>query len=137
MKYATINADGRATGFCDDAVSEPPAGAIPLTDEQYADWLGHEHTRRWDGEALVVTDPPPAGIPASVSARQARLALLAAGRLDDVGAHLSDPAHRASQIEWEYATVIERTSPLVSTIGGALGWTDAEIDALFSDAAGR
>ena len=98
---------------------------------------------RWDEAAsswmppLVVTPDPavPNGVPASVTARQARLALLGAGLLDDVEAMLADPAHRATRIEWEYATQVERVSPLVDSIGGALGLTSEQIDALFRQAA--
>ena len=79
---------------------------------------------------------PPAGIvvPASVSARQARLALLAAGLLDQVEAAVAT-AGGSVRIEWEYATVNERASPLLAAIAGALGLTDAQVDALFIAAA--
>lgn len=80
--------------------------------------------------------PPPAPPVTQVSMRQARLALLAADLLDDVEAMMTQ-ADRAVQIEWEYATVVDRNSPLVVAIGAALGLTDAQIDALFADAATR
>lgn len=73
---------------------------------------------------------------ASVTMRQARLALLTANRLDDVEAAVAQ-AERSVQIEWEYATVVERVSPLVTALGAALGLDDAAIDALFGDAATR
>lgn len=79
--------------------------------------------------------PPPPPI-TQVSMRQARLALLSAGLLDDVEAAIAQ-ADRAVQIEWEYATVVDRASPLVEAIGTALGLTDVQIDALFADAAAR
>lgn len=100
-----------------------------------------DDTLQVDAEARVVRRPwlvqpaPPPPVPPSVTARQARLALLAAGLLDDVETMLADPARRATQIEWEYATVVERASPLVEAIGGALGLTAAEIDDLFRVAA--
>ncbi|MFM9829724.1 MAG: hypothetical protein ACKVOB_13445 [Sphingomonas sp.] len=75
-----------------------------------------------------------------VSMRQARLALLGAGLLDDVEAAINgiaDAAARtAAQIDWEYATEVRRVSPLVASLGPALGLTDAQIDALFVAAAG-
>jgi hypothetical protein len=78
-------------------------------------------------------EPPPV---TQVSMRQARLALLAADLLDDVEVMMSE-ADRAVRIEWEYATVVDRNSPLVAAIGSALGLTDEQIDALFADAATR
>lgn len=78
--------------------------------------------------------PPPAPPVTQVTMRQARLALLAADLLDDVEAMMTQ-ADRAVQIEWEYATVVDRASPLVASISSSLGLSDAEIDALFVNAA--
>lgn len=77
---------------------------------------------------------PDLGPVTRVTMRQARLALLAAGRLDDVDAAVAQ-APRAVQIEWEYATTVERASPLVAAIGAGLSLDDAAIDALFEAAA--
>ena len=38
-------------------------------------------------------------------------------------------------IEWEYATVVERTSPWVEALRPALGMTEQELDNLFVSAA--
>ena len=90
--------------------------------------------------SIIRIDPSlvPVVIPASVTARQARLALLQIGKLDAVSAALAaipDPAQRtAAQIEWEYATVIERNSPLVQSLAAGLGLTAPAIDALFEAA---
>jgi len=77
--------------------------------------------------------PPPPPVP-SVSPRQARLALLAAGLLDQVQAAV-DAAGGATKITWEYATEFLRTDPLIASIGEALGLTDEQIDVLFRYAA--
>lgn len=64
-----------------------------------------------------------------VTMRQARLALLAAGLLDEVDAIVSqDPA---AKIEWEYATTVERSHPLIAL----LNLEDEVIDQLFELAA--
>ena len=80
-------------------------------------------------------DPPPVEVPASVTMRQARLALLHAGLLDDVEAALAaipdDTARRAAQIEWEYAQDVERDSPWVQQLATALGLDAAMLDELF------
>lgn len=81
----------------------------------------------------------PAPVPSKVSMRQARLALLGADILDDVEAafeSLEDPLERkAAKIEWEYATEVQRTSPLIESLGPLLGLTEAQIDGLFHQAA--
>lgn len=72
-----------------------------------------------------------------VSMRQARLALLAAGKLNDVSAviaGLPEPLKTRAQIEWEYASVVRRDGPMLRLLQPALGWTDAEIDQLFISA---
>ena len=92
----------------------------------------------WDGEILAAPPPEPAAIPAAVTMRQARLALLGAGLLDDVDAAidgLPSPQKEAARIEWEYATEVQRSSGLVPTMGAALGLDDAALDALFIEAA--
>ena len=71
---------------------------------------------------------------APVTPRQARLALNAAGLLDQVNTALN-AAGGASLITWEYASQIQRTDPLIASIGTALGLTQAQIDALFIAAA--
>lgn len=77
--------------------------------------------------------PPPAPPVTQVTMRQARLALLAADLLDDVEAAITQ-ADRAVKIEWEYATVVDRASPLVVAIGSSLGLDDSAIDTLFQAA---
>lgn len=77
-------------------------------------------------------------VPQSVSMRQARLALLNAGLLDDVEAAIitmDEPQRTQTQIEWEYAQIVERDNALVAALGPKLGLDDAAIDSLFSMAA--
>ena len=75
------------------------------------------------------------GVPFSVTMRQARLALLAAGLLDDVEAAIAaipDPVQRkAAQITWEFSGEVQRKNGLVSQLAPSLGMTEAQIDALF------
>ena len=73
---------------------------------------------------------PPPVVPASLTMRQARLALLDAGLLDAVQAGVS-AMPQSAQIEWEFAATVDRASPLVSTLSAALGLDDAALDALF------
>ena len=73
-------------------------------------------------------------VPQQVTMRQARLALLSAGLLDDVEAVIS-AAGRAAQLEWEYAAVVERSNPAVAIVQQQKALTDAQIDDLFREAA--
>jgi hypothetical protein len=66
----------------------------------------------------------------SVSPRQARLALLAAGILDQVEKAIAD-SDRATQIAWDFTTEISRDDPGVASIGSALKLTPDQIDVLF------
>ena len=73
----------------------------------------------------------------SISPRQARLALLQAGLLSQVGPainSLESPAKETAQIEWEYATSIERSSEWINQLGGALGLDENGLDDLFKTA---
>ena len=90
----------------------------------------------WDGSALSAPAAPPAvvTVPASVTMRQARLALLGAGLLDTVQIAIAG-AGPAAAIEWEYAGDVQRAAGLVPAMATALGMTDAQIDALFIAAA--
>lgn len=90
----------------------------------YLQWLG-------DGNMPLPADPIVIPVPTSLTMRQARLALLAAGLLDTVQAGvLAMP--QSAQIEWEFATTVERASPLVTTLAASLSLDDAALDALFT-----
>ncbi|SDZ71311.1 hypothetical protein SAMN05518854_11777 [Variovorax sp. YR266] len=76
-------------------------------------------------------------VPFSVTRRQGRLALLAAGKLSlvaDAIAALPSPEREAAEIEWD-ASTYERASPFLAQLGTAIGLDDAALDALFIQAA--
>ena len=77
-------------------------------------------------------------VPQKVTMRQARLALLGAGLLDDVEAAIAalpSPQKEAARIEWEYSQEVQRHNGFVSVLAPALGLTDEQTDALFVEAA--
>lgn len=91
-------------------------------------------------EAEWVPPPaPPAPVITSVTMRQARLALLGAGLLDDVDAAIqaiTDPVQRkAAEIEWEYAQTVDRDSAFTQQLAGGLNLTAEQLDSLFTQAA--
>jgi hypothetical protein len=61
--------------------------------------------------------------------RQARLALLNAGLLDDVNTLLADD--QEALINWEFASHVYRSDRLVGQLQSALGMADNQIDGLF------
>ena len=70
--------------------------------------------------------------------RQARLALLGAGKLAAVDAAIDampEPQKSAARIEWEYAAEVRRDNDFIAWLAPALGMTDAQVDALFVAAA--
>ena len=73
-------------------------------------------------------------VPQQVSMRQARLALLSVGLLDDVEIVIA-AAGREAQLEWEYAAVVERSNPAVAAVQQQQALTDTYIDDLFREAA--
>lgn len=73
-------------------------------------------------------------VPQQVTMRQARLALLNAGLLDDVELVIA-AAGREAQQEWEYAAVVDRSNPAVAAVQQQKALTDAQIDDLFREAA--
>lgn len=85
------------------------------------------------------TAPPAVIVPQRITARQAQLALLSAGLLDDVEAIIEAlPANVRSQvrIEWDRATHVERGSTVTQMVATALGLTATQVDDLFVAAAG-
>lgn len=89
-------------------------------------------------DARVAMLFPPAPLP-NLTMRKFRLGLLSAGLLDDVNAALAalpEPDRSVAKVEFEYAGEVVRTDPWVAALAGALGLMDAEIDALWTWAAG-
>ena len=72
-------------------------------------------------------------VPQQVTMRQARLALLSAGLLDDVEMVIS-AAGRVAQLEWEYAAVVDRSNPAIAAVQQQESLTDAQIDDMFLEA---
>jgi hypothetical protein len=127
-----LTSSGSITRLADGAGIPPDAAN---TDYQaYLKWVA-------DGNTPEPYVAPPVPVPTVVTMRQARLALLAIGKLSAVDAAIASiepiEQRQAIQIEWEYAATVDRTSPWVAGIAPALGLSDADLDALFVFAAGQ
>ncbi|SDY39748.1 hypothetical protein [Nitrosomonas sp. Nm58] len=83
-------------------------------------------------------EAPQPEVPQSVTMRQARLALLNIGKLNDVDAALAsipdETQRKAAQIEWEYALEVQRNYGLVQQIASSLGLDNKTLDNLFIEA---
>lgn len=87
--------------------------------------------------APIVIDTRP--VPAAVTMRQARLALLQAGKLNAVNAAIASMPGvqgEAARIEWEFSNEVQRAQPLVAALAPVLGMTSSQLDQLFITAAG-
>lgn len=102
---------------------------LPLTTDQYSTVELHI------GSLEPVPDKVVTGnVPQEVSMRQAKLALLQFGILQQVNtaiASMPGVQGEAARIEWEYATAVKRNAPLVTQIAGAFGLSDEQLDNLF------
>lgn len=79
---------------------------------------------------------PPSPKVSSTTARQMRLELLARGLLPEVESAVKTMGAEV-QIEWEYATVIERGNVFVAAMAQHFGMSEADVDAVFEQAALR
>lgn len=162
--YAKV-VDGAVTAYpytLADLKRDWPETSFPPSPRQMDDEWGVVAVERVDapeaGEGEVAEESTPIGppwsqvwtvraktpeelavpVPLVVTMRQARLALLAAGLMDDAEAALDalpSPQKEAARIEWEYATEVRRDWPFVALVATALGLTPEQVDALFIAAA--
>jgi hypothetical protein len=102
-------------------------------DEHNTDYQAYLNWRS-EGNTPEPEDVPAPAIPSIVSMRQARLALLQSGLLSTVSAAIA-AGGEADQIEWEYATEVNRNQPLVQNMKAGLNLSDADLDNLFTLAA--
>ena len=82
-------------------------------------------------------EPPLDDVPQVVTRFQARAALHLAGLLTTVESLMTDPqTDMLARLAWQDAQEFRRQSPTMLSMAATLGLTDAQLDALFTTAAG-
>lgn len=141
MRYVTYDENGQLMGAFMQDLQPGDAGHYieVLDDAVYRNWLGYQANAARDGLELLPALPAPKIIPDRVTRRQARQALLLAGKLSAVQPAIdaiADPIQRGlAQIEWDDSQDFERKRPLLVAIGTAIGLGSDDLDALFVQAA--
>ena len=132
MKYLKLTDSGYELKI--DSSFPLPNGCLELSEDDY-DKLASSKFAYKDGAIVPYVAPAPEPvIPSIVSMRQARLALLQSGLLSTVSAAIA-AGGESDQIEWEYATEVNRNQPLVQNMKSGLNLSDADLDNLFTLAA--
>lgn len=88
-----------------------------------------------ENDSLMPAPVPVVDVPKEVTMRQAELALLDAGLLDDVEDFIATLS-REAQITWRRSSTVQRSNPLIAVVANAKGMTAAQVDQLFITAAG-
>ncbi len=133
MKQFALIVGGRVTEVVDEfvVVGEGDESVnVPLEDRYSPEFVAQ--LVEYDA-ANPPAEPPAPEIPVPVvlTMRQARLALLASGKLPAVDAAITAlpvGQREAARIEWEYAATVERSSALVQMLADALS---LDMDELF------
>ena len=160
MKYAILGPRG---GINRIAETEPQAigdrTVVEITDEQAAtvvagreamprihylyqggelvnlrDWT---RNHRWEDGQWVEFVPP---VPQSVTPRQIRLALIDRGIMPSqitqmLNAIEDETIREKSLAEWEFASSVKRTHPLIAQLATTLEFGDEDVDDIFREAA--
>lgn len=116
---------GRIKALATDAYAGPDAHI------DAPEWFAASDMPRYIVQGGGLVEP----VPEVITPRQAKIALLQAGLLDDVEAAVAaipdETTRRIAQVEWEYAQEVRRDWPLLVQVAAQMGLTDAQVDELF------
>lgn len=113
-----------------DGVWVNPVVYVPTQED-----LDAAEALRLEAEAIQLAAQLEAMKPKEVTMRQARLALLGAGKLVAVNAAIAampGAPGEAARIEWEFSSTVKRQSVLIAQLAGGLGLTTSDLDDLFA-----
>ena len=102
---------------------------LPLTTDQYSTVELHIGSLEPVPDKVVKGD-----VPLEVTMRQAKLALLQYGLLDQVNAAIANMPGiqgEAARINWEYASTVKRTDPLAVNLAMLFSLSEDQLDNLF------
>lgn len=127
--YTIILNQGHVIRDIDQKIISPCDSVDDIDFIEYQNWINQGNNPK--EITSIDADIDDYGTVEEISARQARLALLQVGLLDTVESMMSSE-NPTMKIEWEYATIIQRTNPLVLNFGKMLNLTNQQINELFS-----
>lgn len=131
------NARYNAFGTIDCEIEHPVHGWIPFTaspdDIEEMGRAVYALVSAGDVAPYVPPPEPEPVIPDRVTARQFKLALLAAGLLHSVESWINSQS-QAVQIAYANSGTFVRSEPMMKAGFAALGFTEEQIDALFASA---
>lgn len=126
----------RRPDFGDAILSLKPGAPYTLSGDDLSTLQWHDDTQARPSNAEIIAErdrlraAPQVFV---VTPRQARLALLRAGLLDNVETNVNG-AGPATKIAWDFAKEIRSNDPIVSTLLATLNLTQDQITALFLQA---
>ncbi|AXF86388.1 hypothetical protein DTO96_102142 [Ephemeroptericola cinctiostellae] len=130
VAYSTKDASTTTLTSTDRSVPDGYTTKIPNSAAD--EWNGTDWIVSAKKQAAINEAARKAAIPQVVTMRQAKLALLQAGYLDNVDAAISaDGTPRTLKIEWEYASEVQRVWVEGSGLAEMLKLTDGQLDDLF------
>lgn len=128
-----------------DILADPDQDFIVYEKREQPDPALYDSVENQDGtwtstpkDPAVIDAERKARIPRTVTMRQARRALRAAGLLPTVDAAIASmpgAAGEDARIDWEYSGEVQRDKALVQGLSASLGLTEAQLDGLFTAAA--
>jgi hypothetical protein len=96
--------------------------------------INEDHVQVWDSTPLTaneISSRNKAMVPRSVSAYQAKVALLDAGLYDAINTYMTTTATIRDQLAWAQSATFERDAQTIANLKSALNLTDDKLDALF------
>ena len=116
-------------------------GAVANRIEATESFVEQQHPGKWRlAEVQDVPAEPINPVPQSISMRQARLALLQTGKLQQISSAITSlpyPQKEEAEIEWQYSNEVQRYNGLVSLLAPTLGLSETDLDELFILAASK
>ena len=132
--YIGIGTGKRTTDIAPTNTSVDDTEGQPRSNWTGYEWIELPYAQQ--PEPFIAVCP----VPEVVTPRQAKLALLQAGLLDEVEAGIeaiADPiTKRIAKLDWNEANEFRRDWPLLNQLAAGMGITDGQLDELFRVAAG-